>query len=508
MTSRLKSNFVSLPGNIVCVLLLSPFLIFSFRLGSLAWPEFGPLAIVLGWTAFQAGVSTTLSLILAILCSRGLTALSQKKIFFLLEGLILLPAFIPPLLMVLSLTHLVEKFMPFPFGLASLIFAQTLTYTGLCAVPLSRILLKEAKDLSEWAYLQDLSPWFFLKALSGTVLRKDIKSLFVLVFAGSFSSLSLPLLVAGSPLFSLEFFIYEHLKDPENWPKALSLILFQSTLIFLICWKVFSKSAPLRTGQAGQKLYLIPQPLFVAIPLAGLVLSLAGLFFISDGKAFLKLLPLIPLILSSIQNSLILSLGAGGIAFLLLILISLSFQNVKARKFIASYTPPGSAFMGFALLIVPFYGERAILIKWILGLSLLIFPWIYRFRGEQTLDKLSQQVETARFLGASWGLIFQAIIWPQSRSMFFLCAGIVSFWACGDFAYSLIVSNGHLSLSLIVYDFFSSYRLDLAVLLSWLLLFLSFFVFLFWTSLAFVFDRKPFSFILKEGIGFGKKSIL
>ena len=146
--------------------------------------------------------------------------------------------------------------------------------------------------------------------------------------------------------------------------------------------------------------------------------------------------------------------------------------------------------MGFAFLLLPFYGELAVLVKWTVGLSLILFPLIYRFQGERALERLSHQVGTARFLGAGWGLVFRDILWPQSRSLFFLCAGLTSFWACGDFAYSLIVSSGHWNLSLLVYDFFSSYRLNEAILLSWLLLFLSFFVFLFWLGVAFVFDKK------------------
>ena len=155
------------------------------------------------------------------------------------------------------------------------------------------------------------------------------------------------------------------------------------------------------------------------MPLGAVFCSLGGLFFISDGKAFAKLLSLSPLILSSSLNSLLLSLGVGSLTLLFLIFMSLSFQNLKARKFIVSFMPPGVSFMGFTFLLLPFYGEFAVLVKWTLGLGLLLFPLIYRFQGERALEKLSDQVKTARFLGASWGLVFRDILWPQSRSTFF-----------------------------------------------------------------------------------------
>ena len=486
----LEKILFSFPASLICILLVFPFILFSFRLGSLSWPQGGAFFSVFLMTLFQAGLSTILSGFLGLLGSRGLLYLAKKKYYFLIEGFILLPCLIPPLLLVLSVLHLIETVATFPFGLSALIFTQTLTYTGLCAVALSRSLLNQSSNLSEWAYLQGSSSWLFFKTLARSVLLKDIKTLSALVFAGSFTSLSLPLLAGGNPFFSLEFFIYEKLKSPEMWPQALSLIFFQSIFVFVICLKAFSGKSPSDVKFSLKRIYLLPKASFLLIPFGALFFSLGGLFFISDLKVFSKILSLSPVLFTAGRNSLILSLSVGALTLFCLTLLSLSFQNRKARKFIVSFMPPGVSFMGFAFLLWPEYGEVAILLKWIFGLTLLLFPLIYRFQGERVLDQLSRQVETARFLGAGWPLIFRKIIWPQSRSVFFLCAGLASFWACGDFAYSLIVSSGHWNLSLLIYDVFSSYRLDEAVLLSWILLCLSFFVFLFWLGVAFVLDKK------------------
>ena len=355
---------------------------------------------------------------------------------------------------------------------------------------ITRILFQQAPLLSEWAYVHKVSAFELFKGLIKTVLRKDIRMLFILVFTSAFTSLSLPLLVGGSSFFSLEFFIYENLKNPELWPQAVALILFQSFFVFFICWKVFSQSSIYEKNVVYKKTYLIPQKIFLIIPFIVLVLSVGGLFFISDKTVFFKLQSLTYLLIPAFLNSLILSLGVGFLTLLFFIGLCFSYQNTQARKWIASFTPPGLSFMGLAFLILPFYSQFAVLIKWILGLTLLLFPWLYRFRGERAMEKMAFQVETAQFLGASWWLICKKILWPNNRSVFLLCAGISSFWACGDFAYSLIVSSGHWTLSLIVYDLFSSYRLEEAVLLSWLLLAVSFLVFLFWLSFVFVFDKR------------------
>ena len=488
---QLRNKLYSLPIYVICLSLLSPFLLFCFRLKTLALPQDGYQWILVFFaTSFQAGAASVFSLALGILGSRGLIAFAKKRYYPWLEGLILLPCLIPSLLLALSFIHLIEKIMNFPFGIFALIVAQTLTYTGLCTVVFTRAILKSAPLLSEWVYLHTPSFFLFLKGLLQTVLFKDLKTLFVLVFAGAFTSLSLPLLVAGSPFLSLEFFIYEHLKDPNLWPQALFLILLQSVFIFFICWKGFAPSQAFDHSWRFQNIYIFPKTFFILIPLSSVFFSLGGLFFISNLQVISQLWSLYPLIVSASFNSLILSLGVGSLTFVTLLLICLSFQNLKARRFIASFTPPGVSFMGFTLLIWPFYSQMAILIKWSLGLSLLLFPLVYRFLGEQVLERLSKQVKTARFLGASWPLISQDILWPQTQSAFFLCAGVASFWACGDFAYSLIVSGSHWTLSLLVYDLFSSYRLEEALILSWFLLILSSFVFSFWIGVAFVFNRK------------------
>ena len=482
----------SLPAFFIVSALLSPFVFFLFKLKKLGWSEDLNFFSVLGMTVFQAGASTLLCLILALFSSQGLLAFSKNKHYFLIEAFILTPALIPPLILALSLVHLIEQMWVFPFGLAVLIFSQTLTYTGLCSVAVARILIKHSSFLSEWAYLHKASSFLFFKALLKTVLLKDMQTLFVLVFTGIFTSLSLPLLLGGSSFYSLEFFIYEKLKDPQLWPQALSLILLQSVFVFFICWKAFSAGSLSEERISFRKVYLLERAVFIILPFLALFFSVGGLFLLFDLSAFKKLKAIQPLILKGVFNSFLLSFSVGALTLLFLMGLCLSYQNKKARKFIASFTPPGVSFLGFALLIVPFYSEQAVLIKWIIGLTLLFFPWIFRFRGERALDRMAFQVETARFLGADWNLIFKEILWPAGRSLFFLCAGIAGFWACGDFSYSLIVSSGHWSLSLLVYDLFSSYYLNEAVLLSWLLLILSFFVFAFWLGLAFLYQKMTF----------------
>ena len=486
-----KKDFWSRAGaGLVILLLISPLVIFPLHIGALKRPEDVEWLTAFFQTLIQAGASAFVSMGLALLGCRGLLAFYKKPLYFFLEAVCLLPCLIPPLLLVISLVNITEKLLPFPFGMGALIVSQVLTYTGLATIALSRSLIREAPVLSQWAFLHGTGPWLFLRTCAQTILKKDIKTLVLLIFIGAGTSLSLPLLTAGGANISLEFYIYKQLKDPALWPEAGTLILLQTFLIFCLCLWGFSGKPALKTSSTAEPLFLLPKPIFILIPLTLTALALGGLFLIPEGVGFKRFMELTPLLISSTGTSLLTGFGVGLCVLAGLILMALSFSSIKGRKFIASYLNPGSVLTGLAFLLVPLSSEAGILIKWIAGLTLLTFPLIYRFRGEISLEKLTGQVETARLLGAGPGLIFREILWPQCRRVFCLCAGLAGFWAVGDFAYTLIVSSGKWNLALVVYDLFSSYRLNLALWGSWLLLLTGFCVLLFWTGIGYVLDRK------------------
>ena len=482
-----------LPALLVVLALLFPLGMFLLQLGMLEWPEGVEWLPAFFWTFIQAAFSTMGALILALIGSRGLLGFYKRPWYVLLEGVCLIPCLIPSLLLVVSLVNITERVFPFPFGLGALIFVQVLTYTGLATVALSRVLIKEAAGLSEWAFLHGISPWLFLKTLAQSLLRKDIKTLALLIFVSAWTSLSLPLLTAGGANISLEFYIYKLLKDPSLWPQAGTLILFQTLLIFFLCLRGFS-GKPLFSRSSPGEIHILPLPFLIFIPLAPALLSLAGLVFIPSGETLNRFSQLTPLLISAGKTSLLLGFSVGFLTLLCLSLMAFSFSNIGGRKFVASYLNPGTSLTGFAFLLIPFVSGPWVMLKWIFGLALLTFPFIYRFRGELSLEKLTSQVETARLCGAGWWLVFWGILWPQCRGAFFLCAGLAGFWAAGDFAYSLIVSHGQWNLALVVYDLFSSYRLDLAVMGSWLLLGICFFVLLCWIGAGYVLDKKSVLF--------------
>ena len=480
MTS-LQNTVYKLPGWVVCLGLLIPFFVFLFHVQSLSLPEGVEWVYVFGWTSLQALLTTFISLFFGLLGSRGLLYFNRSRYYPLLEACCLMPAFLPPLLFCVSLVNFTEIFLPFPFGLPALVFVQSLVSVGLCALVFSKTLEKETGGLSQWSLIYNISSWSFLKACAKTVLRRDIKVIGVFVFAAAFTSLSVPMLIAGGPHISLEFFIYEKLKNPLLWPQALALILIQMVFVFAIClWGFAFKQKLFQKNKDRQLIHLLPAKQFALIPLIPVALYLMGLILSFSYEGMRKLFDIGGFLLSAVWSSFLVGMGVGFVTVMALCLMALSFQNYKARTFTLAYLNPGTTLTGFAFLIVSL--SIGVYFDWICGLSLLLFPLIYRFQGENLLAKLEGQVETARLFGASPGLIFRDILWPQCFKGFFLCGGIAGFWACGEFAYTLMVSKGKWNLALVVYDLFSSYRLDMALLASWLLLLTSGLVLLLWSK--------------------------
>ena len=479
---KVRVSVYSLPGLLVALSLLVPLFVFCFSLQRLSWPEGIQWLAVFGRTFLQAFLTTLISLFFGLLGSRGLLYFSRGPYRILLESCALFPAFLPPLLFCLALVNLIEVFWPFPFGLSALVVVQSLVSVGLCSHVFARQLQKEAFSLSEWSRVHGISASRFLMVLSNTVLKKDIKVLGVFVFVNAFASLSFPLLVAGGSHISLEFFIYEKLQNPALWPEALFLILIQMLFVFAVCLLGldFKGLFSHRQLQSRKSLHLLPSWPFTLIPLLPVVLYLSGLIVSFRLEALKKLFHLSEVLLSALWSSFVLGLSVGALTFFGLCLMALSFQNIRARQFVFAYLNPGTTLTGFAFLILS--PGASPYVNWILGLGILLFPLIYRFQGESLLARLGGQVDMARLFGAGSWIIFRDILWPQCFRGFFLCAGIASFWACGEFAYTLMLSKGKWNLALLIYDLFSAYRLDMALLASWILLAVSALVLLIWSQ--------------------------
>ena len=466
---KIKSQF----GALLLITILSfPFLAFLFKVSDLDLPNdfLNPLA----FTFYQAFLSLILCWIFAVPASLGLLSAAQKRYYSLIEWLYLLPLFLPPLVIAGGLINILEFFSLTPFGLYPLLAGHVISYSGCLAVVLARIIMSKSLPYYEWAVVHGIYRWNLIRFLFQFVLRRDVQVLSLTVFSFCFTSFSLPILLSNQ---TLEVVIYDYLKNLQDWPFALGLLLIEICFIFIVSFYISKPVSYLK------KIHLLPHLewkaglVFGIFPLLFIVLGLfEGLFYVSE---VIKLQGF----LQNLITSLFLSLSVGLIVILFFTLIALNESSVLLKKFLIGYCTPSFVLTGFSFLI--FFNEK-IYFSWICGLVLLFVPILYRLAGESFLSGLGRQIQAAQTLGADRFSIFKKVIWPQCQESFCFLGGLAGFWACGDFAYTVMTSQGESHLALLAHQLLGRYRVEQGLAVIWILLLAGSLCFLFFTSLSMV----------------------
>ena len=475
------------------IFLLLPVLIFFFKISSFQWPNSEEWTNVLINTGLQASFSTLLPILLGIPGALGLMAFSRSKYIRLLECFCLLPAFLPPLVIVLAYVNVWEWFERFSYSLKSVIFIHALMNTGLASVFLYHLFCTQSQHLSSWAYLHKISRWHFLKVLILHEYKIDIALLFILIGAFCFTSFSVPLLVGGVDGQTLEVLIAEKLKNPDHWSEALALFGIEFLFLFILFISLYRREKKPLINIKNKNILVLPTPPLLFFAIFPSTLLCIGLLDLGWLVQLWQNWPIIrsPVILSTLQTFLT-GMGTGILALLFLVWTAFCQRHFFLRQFLIAYAGSSTAFMAFVFLLTGGEGFFWTWCKWIIGLSLLFLPALYRFMGEPVIRRLERQIKVASLMGVSWINIFLHIVLPQCIKSFLFLAGIASFWACGDFAYSGIVSSEYQHLAMLIQDLFSSYHFELATILIWLLLSIGFLCFSLFAGVALVFYKKSY----------------
>lgn len=432
------------------------------------------------WVTFeQAILSALTTLALGFVGAQGLLSLYSRHLNRkIIEFIILFPNMMPALFVVLGCLTFVR---PFPFGLVGVVFVHTVMNVGLVAVTLLNLLESKMGGMIELAWIEGATRTQFIRKSFG-FLKKDIGYLFLFVFAISFSSFSVPLLIGG--VTTVELFIYQKIRVWGSWSEALTLSIIQMFFIFL--FSLLLSQQKIEKSGRFYRLDLLALPIAWFIPFFLALMVLIG--------------PLISLNLADLSwkyikssaffGTLWVGLGVGGLTLFFLLLTAFSFPTRFLEKFMTGYITPSSVLTGFALLLIGPQGGLWSLSKIVLGFSLITFPALYRMGWGSQLDSLKGQILITQTMGASWGLTFKKILFPQLIEKGGFLSGIAAFWACGDFALSTILAGGDKTLALIVQNLIGSYRLDMATLLMFILLICGIFCLVLFWGLGYVTSRK------------------
>ncbi len=460
-----------------------PFIAFFLQVGGLEFPQYSKLISYVYFTILQAALSVGLCFLISLPATLGLIYFYNKPYYSFLEWIYWLPLFVPSIVISGSLINILEMMGKVPFGLFPLVLAHALAYSGGLSVIFSRLILSKASHYFEWAWVHGVSRWRFLWILIRGILKKDIQLGLMTVFGFCVTSFSIPVLIGGSSGQTLEVAVYRYLKVAKDWPVALGLLFLEISALFILSFFIFKSTSSLKN------LKPIPKMGFKYFILFGIAPALVMFLGCLEGVFYIPEVVQIPRFLEAFFTTLFLSLLVGFGIILCFILISFCYSSFFLKKFLIGYMAPSVVLTGFSFLIfMPHY----VYLSWVLGLIILFLPALYRWVGESLLSSLSCQIQVAQTFGASIFDIFRKIIWPQCQQLFFMLGGIASFWASGDFAYTMITAQGETHLALIAQQLLGRYRVEQGLSMIWILLFVGSFCFLFFRNILFFKkDEKP-----------------
>ena len=460
----------------VIVFIACPFLLFIFKAGALALPEFSKIVSCLFFTLWQAVLSVILSWAFAVPASLGLIAFYNKPFYSILEWIYLLPLFLPPLVLAGGMMNILEYTMIPPFGWGPIIAGHVFTYSGGMAVLLARLLMAKTSSYCEWAVVHSVSAQRLIITLIRYVLRRDIQLISLTVFGFCFTSFSLPILLGGMQWKTLEVVIYDYLKNPSDWSMALGLLSIETGFVFILSFFIFKPPSFLKKLKTLHYLSWKKGLVLGLIPCFIIVISLM------EGIYYIPMVFGIDGFFKAVLSTLFLSLSVGAGTILLFMIISLLYSYDYLRKFLLGYAAPSVVLTGFAFLV---FLDNNVYLSWVLGLMILFLPALYRWAGESFLSSLQNQLQTAQTLGADIKMIFKRIIYPQCIHKFFFLGGVAGFWAGGDFAYTMITAQGKTHLALLAQQLLGRYRTEQGLAVIWILLFVGSFSFLFFKHIPF-----------------------
>lgn len=443
----------------VVLFLLLPFLVLIWKLENVGLPPAREIVSVLAFTIHQAALSAALTVVLGACGALGLLKASGLRRLF--ETLYLVPSLFPTLFVLLAC---LKVFSPFPFGLTGIVLVHVVINTGLVAVALARLLEDKVGGWAELALVEGASRRLFFP-VAARYLARDAGLLFMFVFSLCFSSLTVPMIAGRFDGLTLEMLIFEKIKVSGQWDQALGLALLQTGLIFAFTFLLSASTTtrgPSRRNLAllAARLGLVPPLVFTAIVLLS---QLEGWEIGLEQFAVLK-----TELARAAFGTLFVAGGVGLLSFALLVLITAAMPHRRFQKFLIGYVAPSSVLTGFALLLLELpIGPHT---QMILGITLIQLPLFYRLYVDGAMDAIKSQLNVARTLGAGSWLTYREIVFPQTAAPIAAASGLAAFWACGEFALSSLLAGQNLTLALLVKSLLSSYRLEAATVLLWILL--------------------------------------
>ena len=492
----MKLNFVrsvSLLSIFYFGVLIAPILVILLQVPSIEMGSIKGIWPMLKFSFYQASLAATLVMFFSSFSALSLVNASDKKWSY-WQPLLLLPSFLPTIVVVFSVVNFWERFSQFPFGLKGIVVLHCIILLGISIVSMRQNILVASE--SALRLLTVSAPTFINLWWHGFFMptRRLLLRQWILYFGICWGSFSVPFLAGDGFGQTVETLIYQWIKIDLNWPGAAGMAILQVMILFLLSLAVDEKFT-LPTRYKFWEFHELNKKfsIFKSLPILAFLFAVVGNFSLIKGgfKLILADRVLLKKIFSATYLTIQIALWSMGISFFLLIAMLYLIRKSKClKKFIQSYFAPSTAVMGFGVLLLSliFGGQRELWLGF--GLSLSVVGFLYRWRLEAVDRSLDRQEKFAYVNGVGPVRSFLLIVIPQMWLPLFSCLGLVSIWTLGDFAYSKILLQGSKTIGLLVAEFLGGYRLDVANAAVCILLIFALVQFLVILGVGVVTDRK------------------
>lgn len=405
----------------------------------------------------------------------------KGKFKFLLQIILLLPSFVPPLFIVMSFFWWMN---PFPIGTIGVVLVQGSMNAGLLTVLIDRSIDKH-QGIIDAALVMGAKRFRIIFEIF-RIIRSEISLYLLMIFTFCFSSFSIPILVGGNRSTNLEVLIYEKLRLDARAGEALTLSLLQLFLISFLSlillkfngktnfeWKNSSEYSTKRLSNTFSLFLIFIYSIFFILPLV-----LVSCFSL---RSLLLIDSLPSEILSLLPDTLFMAFASSLIFLILAVIYIWGFPLYYLPRLSKSWISPSLAVLGFSFWLLP---ASSSLIVYAISLAIFFFISVYRMIIDPKLETLRGQINVARVMGASDSLIWKQILLPQLWPTICFSAGIVAVWSLGEFALGKILLSQTRTWAQLAEDLMSSYRIDQALALEFLILILACLFLLFYRSLG------------------------
>jgi ABC-type Fe3+ transport system permease subunit len=436
----------------------------------------------------QALLSVLLTTLCGAVCASGLMWMRYRfrgNLQFAIEYAILLPSILPSLFVIISVLSVVPHF---PLDMYGVVIVHALSMMGFCGVLFVRLLDDRLGQHAVVAKTLGSSGFFFIQKMFPLIAR-DLWLILSVLFFYFLTSISIPLVIGGTALTSVEKMIYDQVVVHHDWNTAIEYFLLQ--LVLLLPMFVFAQSYSTRTNVHAEYMRLCASRtcvVFAFLPtsilLMGLMMRLLpGLRALGTYPEFYNALPVV------LVGSMLLGFVAGGVSVILLCVWTLLSLHNQGKVLLRVLCVPSVTMVAFGFSLWSAEGVWRFFYSAV-ALAIIFVPFLFRLGIYQNLQRLQTQIESARQMGANTVFLYARVVLPQLSPNILRMGGLSAVWSMSDFAVSRVILERDWSLGLWIQSLVQQYRWDVAVAGCWLLIVCGFIVFSFFWRVARVSRQK------------------